>query len=61
MRLRTALNEFKRNRDGRFPAECRTIDGAFSAHGDRLVYVEYRHNGARTGLNVRTVRDVGIR
>ena len=40
MRLRTALNEFKRNRDGRFPAECRTIDGAFSAHGDRLVYVD---------------------
>jgi glucan 1,4-alpha-glucosidase len=40
MRLRTALNEFKRSRDGRFPAECRTIDGAFSAHGDRLVYVD---------------------
>jgi len=40
MRLRTALNEFKRNRDGRFPAECRTTDGAFSAHGDRLVYVD---------------------
>ena len=40
MRLRTALNEYKRNRDGRFPAECRTTDGAFSAHGDRLVYVD---------------------
>jgi|GEM_PF-1248763 hypothetical protein len=31
------------------------------AYDDRLVYVEYRHNGARTGLNVRTVRDVGVR
>ncbi|WP_181693509.1 hypothetical protein [Natronomonas sp. LN261] len=31
------------------------------AYDDRLVYVEYRHNGARTGLNVRDVRDVGIR
>ncbi|WP_299237509.1 hypothetical protein [Natronomonas sp.] len=30
------------------------------AYDDRLVYVEYRHNGARTGLNVRTVRDVGV-
>ncbi|TQQ79740.1 glucoamylase [Halonotius terrestris] len=39
MRLRTALNEYKRNDGGRFPAECRTTDGAFSAHGDRLVYV----------------------
>jgi len=39
MRLRTALNEYKRNQGGRFPAECRTTDGAFSAHGDRLVYI----------------------
>jgi hypothetical protein len=31
------------------------------AYDDRLVYVEYRHNGARTGLNVRDVREVGIR
>jgi glucan 1,4-alpha-glucosidase len=39
MRLRTALNEFKRDRGGRFPEECRTADGAFSGHGDRLVHV----------------------
>ena len=39
MRLRTALNEYKRDRSGRFPAESRTTDGAFSAHGDRLVYI----------------------
>jgi hypothetical protein len=31
------------------------------AYDDRLVYVEYRHNGARTGLNVRDVREVGVR
>jgi hypothetical protein len=30
------------------------------AYDDRLVYVEYRHNGARTGLNVRDVREVGV-
>ena len=40
MRLRTALNEYKRHRGRRFPEECRTTDGAFSAHGDRLVYVD---------------------
>src|SRR6056297_3720157 len=40
MRLRTALNEYKRHRGRRFPEECRTADGAFSAHGDRLVYVD---------------------
>ena len=40
MRLRTALNEYKRHRGRRFAAECRTTDGAFSAHGDRLVYVD---------------------
>ncbi|WP_411963630.1 glycoside hydrolase family 15 protein [Haloferax sp. YSMS24] len=39
MRLRTALNEFKRDRGGRFPEERQTSDGAFSGHGDRLVYV----------------------
>ncbi|KAB1188272.1 MULTISPECIES: glycoside hydrolase family 15 protein [Haloferax] len=39
MRLRTALNEFKRDRGGRFPEECQTSDGAFSGHGDRLVFV----------------------
>ncbi|ELZ95477.1 glycoside hydrolase family 15 protein [Haloferax sulfurifontis] len=39
MRLRTALNEYKRDRGGRFPEECQTSDGAFSGHGDRLVYV----------------------
>jgi hypothetical protein len=31
------------------------------AYDDRLVYVEYRHNGARTGLNVRDVLELGIR
>ncbi len=31
------------------------------AYDDRLVYVEYRQNGARTGLDVRAVRDVGVR
>ena len=40
MRLRTALNVYKRNRDGRFPEECPTAAGAFSGHGDRLVYVD---------------------
>jgi glucan 1,4-alpha-glucosidase len=40
MRLRTALNEYKRNGGRRFPEECRTTEGAFSAHGDRLVYVD---------------------
>ena len=38
MRLRTALNEYKRD-NGRFPEEFPTRDGAFSGHGDRLVYV----------------------
>ena len=40
MRLRTVLNEYKRNRDGRFPGEVPTIEGAFSGHGDRLVHVD---------------------
>jgi glucan 1,4-alpha-glucosidase len=40
MRLRTALNEYKRDRHGRFPEEARTASGSFSAHGDRLVYVD---------------------
>ena len=40
MRLRTALNEYKRNGGQRFPEEARTTEGAFSAHGDRLVYVD---------------------
>jgi len=40
MRLRTALNEYKRDGGRRFPEEARTTDGAFSAHGDRLVYVD---------------------
>jgi glucan 1,4-alpha-glucosidase len=40
MRLRTALNEYKRDRGGRFPEECPTAHGAFSGHGDRLVYVD---------------------
>jgi len=40
MRLRTALNEYKRDRGARFPEESRTTAGAFSGHGDRLVYVD---------------------
>ncbi|ELZ34423.1 glycosyl hydrolase [Halogeometricum pallidum JCM 14848] len=39
MRLRTALNEYKRDHGGRFPEERPTADGAFSGHGDRLVHV----------------------
>ncbi|WP_144902681.1 glycoside hydrolase family 15 protein [Halobellus captivus] len=39
MRLRTVLNEYKRDRDGRFPGELPTTSGAFSGHGDRLVHV----------------------
>ena len=39
MRLRTVLNEYKRDRDGQFPGEMPTVDGAFSGHGDRLVHV----------------------
>ncbi|WP_152041448.1 glycoside hydrolase family 15 protein [Salinigranum salinum] len=40
MRLRTALNEYKRDRGERFPEESPTAAGAFSGHGDRLVYVD---------------------
>ena len=40
MRLRTVLNEYKRGRDGRFPGELPTVEGAFSGHGDRLVHVD---------------------
>jgi glucan 1,4-alpha-glucosidase len=40
MRLRTAINRFKRHRHGRFPAEFPTHAGAFSGYGDRLVYVD---------------------
>ncbi len=40
MRLRTALNDYKRRRGRHFPEECRTAAGAFSGHGDRLVYVD---------------------
>jgi len=39
MRLTTALNEFKRSRDERFPEESRTARGAFSGYEDRLVHV----------------------
>ena len=42
-------------------AEEATYMLPLDAYDDRLVYVEYRHNGARTGLNVRTVREVGVR
>ncbi|WP_101297202.1 glycoside hydrolase family 15 protein [Halegenticoccus soli] len=40
MRLRTALNDYKRNRGSPFPEEFPTAAGAFSGHGDRLVYVD---------------------
>jgi len=40
MRLRTALNEFKRRRSEPFPGEIPTTTGAFSGYGDRLVYVD---------------------
>jgi glucan 1,4-alpha-glucosidase len=40
MRLTTALDEYKRARGERFPEETRTVDGAFSGHGDRLVHVD---------------------
>jgi|GEM_PF-3901243 hypothetical protein len=39
MRLRTALNEYKRDRARQFPEESPTTTGAFSGHGDRLVHV----------------------
>ncbi|ERG92402.1 MAG: glucoamylase related glycosyl hydrolase [Haloquadratum walsbyi J07HQW1] len=39
MRLRTALNEYKRDRARQFPEESPTTAGAFSGHGDRLVHV----------------------
>jgi len=42
MRLRTALNDYKRDRaEGRrYPGERRTVRGAFSGYGDRLVHVD---------------------
>lgn len=42
-------------------AEGATYLLPLDAYDDRLVYIEYHHNGARTGLDVRTVRDVGVR
>ncbi len=39
MRLTTALNEYKWARNERFPETRRTVSGAFSGHGDRLVHV----------------------
>lgn len=44
MRLRTALNTYKRDHSERFPGESPTTSGAFSGHGDRLVHIG--HNGA---------------
>ena len=42
MRLRTALNDYKRDRSdpARYPGERQTVEGAFSGHGDRLVHVD---------------------
>lgn len=42
-------------------AEEATYMLPLDAYDDRLVHVEYRHNWAQTGLNVRTVREVGVR
>jgi glucan 1,4-alpha-glucosidase len=39
MRLKTALNGYKRRGGERFPEESRTVEGAFSGHADRLVHV----------------------
>jgi hypothetical protein len=39
MRLKTALNSYTRRGGERFPEEARTVTGAFSGHGDRLVHV----------------------
>jgi glucan 1,4-alpha-glucosidase len=39
MRLKTALNDYKRRGGERFAEEARTVTGAFSGHGDRLVHV----------------------
>jgi len=56
MRLTTALNEYKRQRDERYPEESRTTEGAFSGHGDRLVHVSpggalRDYSAALSGLN----------
>jgi len=40
MRLRTALNDFKRDRAAHYPGEAKTVTGAFSGDGDRLVHVD---------------------
>ncbi len=40
MRLRTAINEYKSRHGSAFPEERPTTEGAFSAHGDRLVHVD---------------------
>jgi glucan 1,4-alpha-glucosidase len=42
MRLRTALNDYKRDRAAarQYPGERRTVHGAFSGYGDRLVHVD---------------------
>ncbi|WP_255196344.1 glycoside hydrolase family 15 protein [Halorarius litoreus] len=54
MRLRTALNDYKRDR-GPFPGTAPTVDGSLSGYGDRLVYVNpdgsFRdHSAALSGL-----------
>jgi len=69
MRLTTALDEYKRARGERFPEETRTVAGAFSGHGDRLVHVDPNgslrdysaplsglHGIDRSKLGVRTAR-----
>jgi len=40
MRLRTAINEYKRARGTSFAGEARTLAGALSGQGGRLVYVD---------------------
>jgi len=39
MRLTTALNEFKKSLEERYPEESKTGSGSFSGHGDRLVHI----------------------
>jgi glucan 1,4-alpha-glucosidase len=56
MRLRTAIDRYKRRSGGAFPAESPTHAGAFSGYRDRLVYIDpdgsFRdHSAALSGLH----------
>ncbi|ELZ24866.1 glucoamylase [Halosimplex carlsbadense 2-9-1] len=66
MRLTTALDEYKRARGERFPEETRTVAGAFSGHGDRLVHVDPSgslrdHSAPLSGLHGIDRSKLGIR